>query len=484
MAKRERSKTRADMIAMLKSRGVRGRLSKMTKAQLRNKLDETAPPPEDQEGDGRKPQRSGELELEADPQSGGHFYKADGSTSATQEAKYKHEHRKKDWPAQKGSGSSYKSFMTKEMKQNGGNMAKAAAAYRDQKGGHLVRKDGTVGAAESTKYKHTHTGENPATDSTRAPASATAKASGSTTKAKQARAERAAEQNKPKPAPKPVPKPSPKRAPKPARKKRVTASDDIFDTDEQKAAKEKARKAAQKEAEKAGARKTRRRQAKDVAEKQAADKQATERREAVKSRKAKTSDANVEKQRKAKARLKEGKSGNVFFKYRDEAFARGEFDIKQITKDYNRDKRDAATGARDKQDEADDHEFAEKELAEESAQKTAPARAAIAKAGKIPKKSKQSGSGHDDKGQMGKGHCGDQMGEGPEDRRLVWLGPKLRERDRVAGELVARVRELYDRVHELEQQQQQQPVVHAEAVAGGGGDEDRDAADDDIDETA
>ena len=66
MAKRERSKTRADMIAMLKSRGVRGRLSKMTKAQLRTKLDETAPPPEDQEGDGRKPQRSGELELEAD----------------------------------------------------------------------------------------------------------------------------------------------------------------------------------------------------------------------------------------------------------------------------------------------------------------------------------------------------------------------------------------------------------------------------------
>ena len=72
MAKRERSKTRADidMIALLKSRGVRGRLSKMTKAQLRTKLDETAPPPEDQEGDGHKPQRSGELELEADPDTG------------------------------------------------------------------------------------------------------------------------------------------------------------------------------------------------------------------------------------------------------------------------------------------------------------------------------------------------------------------------------------------------------------------------------
>ena len=67
--------------------------------------------------------------------------------------------------------------------------------------------------------------------------------------------------------------------------------------------------------------------------------------------------------------------------------------------------------------------------------------------------------------------------------RAELLG-QLRERDRVADELVAHVRELYDRVHELEQQQQQQPVVHAEAVAGGGGDEDRDAADDDVDETA
>ena len=55
----------------------------------------------------------------------------------------------------------------------------------------------------------------------------------------------------------------------------------MFDTIEQRAAKDAARKAAPKEAEKAGARKTRRHEAKDAAEKQAADKQATERREAV-----------------------------------------------------------------------------------------------------------------------------------------------------------------------------------------------------------
>ena len=106
----------------------------------------------------------------------------------------------------------------------------------------------------------------------------------------------------------------------------------------------------------------------------------------------------------------------MFFKYRDEAFARGEFDIKQITKDYNRDKRDAAASARDKQDRADDREFAEQELAEESAEKTAPARAAIAKAGKIPRKRKQDGSGHG--GDCG---CGDkgQVGEGQKRKRAV-----------------------------------------------------------------
>ena len=65
MAKRERTKTRADMIALLKSRGVRGRLSKMTKAQLRDKLHDTEPKNEDQEGDGKPVHhKSGELELD------------------------------------------------------------------------------------------------------------------------------------------------------------------------------------------------------------------------------------------------------------------------------------------------------------------------------------------------------------------------------------------------------------------------------------
>ena len=159
MAKRERTKTRADMIALLKSRGVRGRLSKMTKAQLRDKLEDTEPKHEDQEGDGKPAHhKSGDLELEVDTQAGGHFYKADGSTSSTQSAKYKHEHRKKDWPAQKGSGSSYRVFMGKEMKA-GVSMKDAAAKWRSQKGGHMVKQDGTVSAKQTDKYKHSHSKE-------------------------------------------------------------------------------------------------------------------------------------------------------------------------------------------------------------------------------------------------------------------------------------------------------------------------------------
>jgi hypothetical protein len=71
-----------------------------------------------------------------------------------------------------------------------------------------------VGAAEAAKYKHTHAGENPATDSTKAPMSATAKV-GSEDEAKKARAEWAAAAAKAAAAPK-APAPSPR---KPAAKR-------------------------------------------------------------------------------------------------------------------------------------------------------------------------------------------------------------------------------------------------------------------------
>ena len=200
MAKRQRSKTRADMIALLKSRGVRGTLSKMTKQQLRDKLDETAPP-EDMEG-GSAPQRSGELQLEPDPRAprrpaaphpavgnlrpargslpdrrrrardttlrgggsdesmdGGHYFQSFGKASASQNSKYQHTHEKSDMPTvnkQRGSGHAYRDFVASRMRQNGGNMKSAVADWKNQSGGHMVRADGTISKKEDAKYAHRH----------------------------------------------------------------------------------------------------------------------------------------------------------------------------------------------------------------------------------------------------------------------------------------------------------------------------------------
>ena len=71
------TKTRAELIALLKSRGIKGRLSKMTKAQLLAKVKATAPPEKAEE----KPQQhmSG-LRLE-DDQEGGHRFNMKGDAS-------------------------------------------------------------------------------------------------------------------------------------------------------------------------------------------------------------------------------------------------------------------------------------------------------------------------------------------------------------------------------------------------------------------
>ena len=101
--------SRSEIIAQLKSRGTKGKLSKMKKAELQDLLQRTAPP---------------QLELEPDEQSGN------------------------------GKGT-YKEFMKAHLKQHGGNMSKAAAAYREakaQKGGHYFRKDGKT----VSKGSHQH----------------------------------------------------------------------------------------------------------------------------------------------------------------------------------------------------------------------------------------------------------------------------------------------------------------------------------------
>ena len=92
---RKKAMTRADMIALLKSRGTKGRLSKMTKPQLKALLEKTAPPG-GKHSAGEKPPK-GDLELEPDDQDGGHFYRKDGTTRSDG----KHEHEKNPWPTEK-----------------------------------------------------------------------------------------------------------------------------------------------------------------------------------------------------------------------------------------------------------------------------------------------------------------------------------------------------------------------------------------------
>jgi hypothetical protein len=96
---RKKAMTRADMIALLKSRGTKGRLSKMTKPQLKAMLEKTAPPGDKRTGD-EKPPKS-DLELEPDDQDGGHFYRKDGTTRSDG----KHEHKKNPWPTDKAKAS-------------------------------------------------------------------------------------------------------------------------------------------------------------------------------------------------------------------------------------------------------------------------------------------------------------------------------------------------------------------------------------------
>ena len=71
--------TRSDIIATLRSRNVRGSLTKMKKSRLLELLRETAPP-----SSPRDVQKQG-IYLAPDPeqkQSGGHAYKVDGSLGA------------------------------------------------------------------------------------------------------------------------------------------------------------------------------------------------------------------------------------------------------------------------------------------------------------------------------------------------------------------------------------------------------------------
>ena len=408
MAKRSRSKTRADMIALLKSRGVRGTLSKMTKQQLRNKLDETAPP-EDMEG-GSTPQRSGELQLEPDPRAprrpaphpavgnlrpargslpdrrrrtrdmdlrgggsesaesmeGGHYFQSFGKASASEKKKYNHTHEKDDMPTtnkQRGSGHDYRDFVAARMRQNGGNMKAAVADWKDQKGGHMVRVDGTVSEKQSKKYAHTHKNlPNPAKTGAK-----------STTTAAQ-------------------------KPPAAAARRRAPRGDDsLFDTIEQRTAKEKAQKAKQKRADAASRAKADREDAADAADKSRADASAAARREVSTKRKA----SRTEMQKRAQERLDKGASGNAWFTFRDRMYAGGNFNAKDISQRWKKQKERIAREERDARDKADDLAFAQQEVADEDAERAKelePLREARRRSGRIPKKS-QDGEGYDQDGE-------------------------------------------------------------------------------------
>ena len=78
--------TRSDLISTLKSRGVKGKLSKMRKHELQELLRSSAPGGESKEPTG--------ITLEPDDQAGGHYFNKKGETKSDG----KHEHRTDPWP--------------------------------------------------------------------------------------------------------------------------------------------------------------------------------------------------------------------------------------------------------------------------------------------------------------------------------------------------------------------------------------------------
>ena len=170
--------TRSDLISTLKSRGVKGQLSKMRKHDLQELVRQSAPAdkrvptgitlePDEQAGGHCAGKLAkvchdayGDSDGDGKPdQKGGHYFQSFGKASASEKRRYKHTHEKSDMPTvnkQKGSGHSYRDFMTAEMRQNGGNMKAAVAKYHEQKGGHMVRADGTISDKENKKYAHYH----------------------------------------------------------------------------------------------------------------------------------------------------------------------------------------------------------------------------------------------------------------------------------------------------------------------------------------
>ena len=97
MARKSKAMTRDTMIAMLRTRGVKGRLSKMTKPQLQQMVAKTTPPATSKGHDSNPDRPKGDLELEPDDHSGGHYFRTDGKTVTDGN----HSHTTDPWPSYK-----------------------------------------------------------------------------------------------------------------------------------------------------------------------------------------------------------------------------------------------------------------------------------------------------------------------------------------------------------------------------------------------
>ena len=105
---RPKKMTRAEIISMLKSRGQKGALSKMTKPQLRALLEKTAPP-----GDGGHDGPRSDLALEPDEQGGGHYFRKNGKTVSDGA----HDHKKDPWPSDAAPAKAKKAKAAKKSKK-------------------------------------------------------------------------------------------------------------------------------------------------------------------------------------------------------------------------------------------------------------------------------------------------------------------------------------------------------------------------------
>jgi hypothetical protein len=384
--KRAKAMTRDTMIALLRTRGVKGRLSKMTKPQLKKMVESTAPPSMPESTSMTSDRPKGDLELEPDDQSGGHYFQSFGKASASEMRKYKHTHEKDDMPTsntQRGSGHSYRDFVAAQMRQNGGDMKAAVAKYKEMKGGHMVRADGTISDKENAKYRHRHKNlPNPA------------KKAGSKSPERTASPDDDAASiddafEPPESPPKPAPKPKAAKA----RTRAARADDSLFDTIDQRAAKTKARQSKDKARESASWEKANRRAARDTADNRRAEANLAARRAQTSERK----EAIEKRKRDAQKRLDEGTTGNPWLQFRDRMYASGNFDMKDISDRWKKQKQRMAREERDAQDRADDLAFAQQEADEDQAQRrqeTAPLREAARRSGRIAKK-QQTGDGYD-----------------------------------------------------------------------------------------